>query len=295
MATIFKKTYKKVRSSLKTITSLSNQTEDTTPRKALLIGINYVGTPNQLSGCVNDVLEAKRILVEKYKFLPSNILLLTDVEDANISISSPKGWVSTRLPTKENILKGFQWLIDEATSKSHLYLHYSGHGTYIRDLNGDEKDGRDECICPLDFQKSGFIDDDTIRARVAVALPRNASLVAIFDSCYSGSAMDLRFGCLVSPQKQSIVEDVHYSATTAKVVFISGCTDSQTSADAHEEGKDTGAMTYALFKALEGAHYRVSYINLIKKMRTILSEKHYSQVPQLSFGKYENLTALFLV
>ncbi len=30
----------------------------------------------------------------------------------------------------------------------------------MRDTNADEKDGRDECIVPLDYRTQGFIVDD---------------------------------------------------------------------------------------------------------------------------------------
>ena len=45
---------------------------------ALLIGINYIGTPQQLSGCINDITETKKILKEVYKYEEKNIVSLTD-------------------------------------------------------------------------------------------------------------------------------------------------------------------------------------------------------------------------
>jgi metacaspase-1 len=32
-------------------------------------------------------------------------------------------------------------------------MHYSGHGTQIPDDDGDEADGMDEALCPVDYQK----------------------------------------------------------------------------------------------------------------------------------------------
>lgn len=36
----------------------------------------------------------------------------------------------------------------------------SGHGGQVKDRNGDEKDGYDEVIFPLDYQRAGYIVDD---------------------------------------------------------------------------------------------------------------------------------------
>lgn len=40
------------------------------------------------------------------------------------------------------------------------FLHYSGHGGQIQDLDGDETAGFDNCIFPLDHQETGVITDD---------------------------------------------------------------------------------------------------------------------------------------
>ena len=45
-------------------------------KRALLIGINYVGQQGQLSGCHNDVGNIKDYLVDRQGFDPSNILVL---------------------------------------------------------------------------------------------------------------------------------------------------------------------------------------------------------------------------
>lgn len=46
------------------------------PRRALLIGINYTGTPAELQGCVNDVEAVKDMLVSYYAFKPVRDKLL---------------------------------------------------------------------------------------------------------------------------------------------------------------------------------------------------------------------------
>ena len=45
---------------------------------ALLVGINYTGTQNQLMGCINDALGMRTELIEHHGYLPENITVITD-------------------------------------------------------------------------------------------------------------------------------------------------------------------------------------------------------------------------
>jgi hypothetical protein len=60
-------------------------------------------------------------------------------------------------------------------------------------LDGDEQDGTDEVIYPVDFQRAGHIVDDQIHDVVVRPLQPGVRLTAIFDSCHSGSVMDLPY------------------------------------------------------------------------------------------------------
>lgn len=96
-------------------------------------------------------------------------------------------------PTKANILRAMQWLVADAQPNDALFLHYSGHGGQTKDLDGDEEDGNDEVIYPVDFKQAGHIVDDEIHHTVVKPLRAGVRLTAIFDSCHSGSVMDLPY------------------------------------------------------------------------------------------------------
>jgi len=70
------------------------------------------------------------------------------------------------------------------------------------------------------------------------------------------------------------------NTSPADVISWSGCKDSQTSADAFEAGRATGAMSHAFIAALTRQPHQ-SYQQLLVSVRSILSAK-YSQKPQLS-------------
>lgn len=68
-----------------------------------------------------------------------------------------------------------------------------GHGGQTADLDGDEEDGYDEVIYPVDFRVAGHIVDDEMHNIMVKPLAPGVRLTAIFDSCHSGSALDLPY------------------------------------------------------------------------------------------------------
>ncbi|KAJ3254400.1 Ca(2+)-dependent cysteine protease [Boothiomyces macroporosus] len=146
-------------------------------RRALLIGINYTGTQSQLSGCINDVKNVHNFIKDQY----SDIRILTDDQQG------------PNVPTKANIIESFKWLVSGAQPGDSFFLHYSGHGSTQKDEDGDEVDGLDNTICPLDYNTQGMIVDDDMNTILVQALPEGSRMVAIFDCCHSGTMLDLPF------------------------------------------------------------------------------------------------------
>jgi hypothetical protein len=60
-------------------------------------------------------------------------------------------------------------------------------------VGGDEVDGMDEVILPLDFKTKGYIVDDELHDLLVKPLKKGVRLTAIFDSCHSGTALDLPY------------------------------------------------------------------------------------------------------
>lgn len=119
-----------------------NETSGT--RRAVMIGINYVGhSPGELSGtlllyvvrerlshrhllgCQNDVFNMKSYIQDVHGFEEENITLLLDKD----------GYTQ---PTKENILNAYKQMVESAQPGDSLFCHYSGHGTKLKDDDGDE-------------------------------------------------------------------------------------------------------------------------------------------------------------
>ncbi|KAJ2241885.1 Ca(2+)-dependent cysteine protease, partial [Coemansia sp. RSA 455] len=52
-------------------------------KRALLIGINYFGTKHMLKGCINDVHNIKKFIIEHFGFKESDMVILTDDQRDN--------------------------------------------------------------------------------------------------------------------------------------------------------------------------------------------------------------------
>jgi len=138
-------------------------------RKALLVGINaYQGAP--LRGCINDVKQMKELLQRFYGFSEDGFRVVLDKE-----------------ATTAGIKAGLEWLAQGGDESDAVRVfHYSGHGSFIADQNGDEPDGSDECLVPYDYQSVGMLTDDTLKT-LYDRFPRAGNLTLIMDSCHSGS------------------------------------------------------------------------------------------------------------
>ncbi|GAA5979688.1 hypothetical protein JCM10908_003010 [Rhodotorula pacifica] len=152
-------------------------------RKALCIGINYTGTSSALRGCVNDANNVSAFLCERYNYRKEDIVMLLDEPGANMM----------SIPTRDNMIRAMQWLVKDAQPNDSLFFHYSGHGGQTKATEGDEIDGEDETIYPLDFKTAGMIVDNDLHRLLVKPLPRGCRLTAIFDCCHSGSALDLPY------------------------------------------------------------------------------------------------------
>jgi len=246
-------------------------------KKALLIGINYEGTDSQLNGCINDVDNMKNILVSKWGFKIENITVLTDK-------------TSTK-PTKDNIMKELyrHVLMKDMT---HFWFSYSGHGYYVSDENSDEADKKDETLVPLDYKQNGLITDDILHNCFSM-IESTVKTIVLIDACHSGSVLDLKYR-YVSGIKNVIENPKDF--IKCDILMISGCLDSETSADAYNinnSNKNEGAMTRSLIYVLENNNFNITCFKLLKDMREFLITKKFTQTPQMCSTKMLSNTSIF--
>jgi len=236
---------------------------------ALLIGSNYASIPSaQLSGCINDIVNMRNMLIDSYGYKDANITMLRDDD-------------RTRLSTKANILAQITNHIAKAGAADTLWIHYSGHGTQIRATDSYEPDGRDECIVPCDFNTKGIIDDNTL-----FNLIRNAKcqLILCFDSCHNGTACDLQYSINYNKGALGVTVNNPKRITNSNIIMFSGSRDAQTSSDAYNtfSRQGGGAFTITLIEALRGYDHNVDLLTLYKSICANLNKLGFTQIPVLS-------------
>lgn len=244
---------------------VSSQTYDKNKKAALLVGINYKGTENELRGCENDVYDTKKILIAHYGFKEENIRILSESEDKD------------HQPTRTNILLGMQWLVQKGDSGfGTLWFQYSGHGFYIKDKDGDEKDGHDECIVTSDNYP---ILDDEFKSLLVNNLHKHVNLFCLMDCCHSGTMLDLKY----KYRNKVTTVETNKKAAQCRVVALSGCRDDQTSADAWFNGNFAGALTKTFMDVLKSNKFHnIPVFHMVESIRTGLKKRNFEQIPQLT-------------
>ena len=256
-------------------------------KRSLHIGINnYPGTGNDLSGCVNDANDW-RMALEARDFEATSIL------DNNA--------------TKSNMQEAILKIVHDTGRDDIAVITYSGHGTWVPDEDEDEKDGRDEALCPYDITSGALLIDDEL---YDIFSNRNwgARIIFISDSCHSGSVskasniafgseMDLQYAPKIrflAPQfyirddekmlRRAVrVENVNARGKIrAASVLLAGCKDNEYSYDAWFNGRANGAFSYIALQTLKSLPNDASYRDWYKKIREILPHVNYPQTPQLS-------------
>ena len=226
---------------------------------ALLIGLNYPGTPNALTGCIQDVVN-----VSAYLQTATPGVAITMVTDGAAPV------------TRAAILAALTVAAAASATVDFFWLHYSGHGYWQRDGSADERDGRDEVIVAAD----GVVTDDQILA-VLSTFAATCTVFAVFDSCHSGTVADLKYSW---PQLQgsSAVMEHPTSRVPARIICLSGCADTGTSAEINGAGAMTTALLQVLGTPTPGALLRVTAFDVASNVLRVLQERRLSQRPLLT-------------
>ena len=141
-------------------------TSGTGRRRALCVGINrYPDPKHQLAGCVADA----QMWADALTRLGFTTSLLVDEK-----------------ATREAIDRELLALVNNSVAGDVIVFQYAGHGTHVPDLNGDDEDGEDEALCPVDFATGNLYIDDDVAAAFA-RIPDGVNMTCFMDCCHSGT------------------------------------------------------------------------------------------------------------
>ncbi|MEZ4525289.1 MAG: caspase family protein [Desulfobacterales bacterium] len=263
-------------------------------RRALLVGINDYRKIKDLRGSHNDVSNMRSILKDYLGFTNNDIRAVLDDR-----------------ATKDAILYRLEYMVDKAVPGDFMVFHFSGHGSQIRDRNGDELEDRlDEVLCPWEVSwDSGFILDDELDI-IFQQIPHGAVMEVFLDCCHSGTsarsrgsetpalpATDRMSRYLPPPadirfrhegEEQELGETRGFQTanrfgtrSTANHILWAACQSGQEASDAFVNGTYNGAFTYYFCKHMRDSSGRISRRNLLERIRNSLFHNGYAQIPQL--------------
>lgn len=254
------------------------------PKKALLIGINYINSSLRLYGCINDAVAVKSVLVDAYGYREQDVIVMRD----DSYFEGIEGY-ENRLPTKENIMAWLNSIADESENLEELWIHYSGHGSYIGDssinlvdasnniggknvgnvFNGsnDETDGNDEVIIPYDYiyDSTKIIVDDELRT---VLNNIKCKTYITMDCCHAGTSWDLPYKYTI--QDNMVIRNIEnsYDLSNTEIYMLSGSRDNQVSIDYYnfEERVSAGIFTMVLIQSMRDLNHNYTFLNLYKRI-----------------------------
>ena len=245
---------------------IGGQTMNAETKRALLVGISDYGNamedPNKwanISGA-NDVLLLSPLFSE-------HGYTVTSLVDS--------------LATHANITKALEELAKESKKGDKVYIHFSMHGQPFEDLNGDEEDGWDEALIPVDAQmiysegiyegKNHLLDDELevyfndIRSKIG----SEGQLYVILDACHSGTASRgdddhvrgtregfTRSGKSYTPDRTQETND-YFAVATAEgqspVTFVEACRSYQVNKEVRDVETNTwyGSLSYYIAKSMK--------------------------------------------
>lgn len=238
-----------------------------TIRRGLLIGINYVGSNNQLNECINNCENLRNFLVMNKYFNSNELMMMTDFTPGIMN------------PSKSNIMNQLNILLKFARSNPKkqvsLFMSYSG---YCID---------NAVLCPNDFQNAGCIDDDELRGKFINQLPSNVKLLMLMDACYNKPILNLKYEYKVD-EKDTYIVSGKLLSTICDIIVINGYDDNQND----KQNDKQGAIITALLNNYKGTN---NYNELIFNIRKWLKENNHKQTPQLVSGKFIDTNDRFLL
>lgn len=269
-----------------TTTTTTGDVPVSTKKFSIHIGINdYKGTNNDLAGCVNDCKAWSQLLQSQYGFQTELLL--------------------NQQATYKNVREKLIQLVQQLPSDGHLVIQYSGHGTYVKDVNNDEENGKDEAWVLYDL----YLIDDNFRNILDMA-PEGAKITVLSDSCHSGTMTRSFLQAVYEYNQKDFIpkpkflppedtlEAVALNALQPKTrvlnpnvskndILIAAAAESEYAYDSRFSGVPHGAFSYYAIEILK-KFPQITYKDFFKKLNTYIPSRQYPQTPQLE-GKEELL------
>lgn len=207
---------------------------------------------------------------------------INGVEDIHLlrPVLNQQGFSVTTLldadATFDNIVNLISQFTNETKKGDIVYLHFSTHGQPVEDANGDEEDGWDESIVPIDaykiykkgtYEGDKHLTDDILNKyikRLRSKIGSTGILYLAIDACHAGTSSRTNDETVrgthvgFSPSnkvfKPSKSKKSHYriapAAKSSNVMFIEACRADEVNTEVKVDGKRYGPLSYHIVQAL---------------------------------------------
>lgn len=207
---------------------------------------------------------------------------INGVEDINLlsPILKKQGFYLTTLTdeqaTYKNITSQMSQFISKTQKGDIVYIHFSTHGQPVEDIDGDEADGWDEAIVPIDayklykkgvYEGKNHLIDDQLNQyikKLREKIGTSGFLYVVIDACHAGTSSrandenvrGTKVGFTYNNKvfKPSTNKKSHYqigaSSKMANVLFIEACRPDQVNMEIKVGDKLYGPLSYNIAQAL---------------------------------------------
>lgn len=227
---------------------------------------------------------------------------INGVEDVNLlnPVLKKQGFTTTTLldeqATFDNIISQITQFTNKTKKGDIVYLHFSTHGQPVEDLNGDEEDGWDESIVPIDaykiykrgvYEGKKHLTDDLLNKyvkKIREKIGPIGFLYVVIDACHAGTSSrandekirgtHVGFTYNNKVFKPSTSKKSHYrieaSAKQSNVLFIEACRPDQVNTEIKVDGKRYGPLSYNIVQALSSFTITNNANDLVERIKRSL-------------------------
>ncbi len=246
-------------------------------KRALIIGIGYLGSDHELHNSANNACNMGNL----FAFLKyDEVCMLTDRH-------SDPHHLDPNCPTGDNILKKLEDLARKTLPGDTLFVYYSGHGMWLFGEDYDENEGtKDEVMVSVDNQ---LITED-ILTDILVDKLASGTMVRIVSDCYSNAGtVNVQYG--LNGAGTSVGIKSQSPRGHGRDVLIIGVNSNGTAASANEytSCQQNGALTFAFLTSIYDLYRTYStakwtWRDLFYSMKFKLARDGYKVTPCYEFS-----------
>lgn len=281
---------------------------------ALLVGIDrYLPPVPALDGCVNDMHSVRDYLYSLEG--PSSYSLKMEI-------------LENEEATRLNIVRKFEHHLTQAGENDMVFFYYSGHGSQepAHEVFWQmEPDKMNETLVCYDSRLPDGMDlaDKELATLLDMVAQRNPHITVIMDCCNSGSGTRSlgpgepgpvfknrsvtsggkarSLDSYILPKKEFGTRAITENASSAQLVLPKARHVQLAGAQSFEEAKETylggsprGVFTYSMMEVLSKANTPLTYRDLLRRVRNLVTQRTFNQVPQLYTAVTDDENLLFL-